>query len=67
MMDEDGVIYYKQRIKRMIISSGYNVYPAYVEQIIEEHPAVLKCTVIGIPHPYKIEVPKAYIVLKKWL
>ena len=64
MMDEDGVIYYKQRIKRMIISSGYNVYPAYVEQIIEEHPAVLKCTVIGIPHPYKIEVPKAYIVLK---
>lgn len=64
MMDEDGITYYKQRLKRMIISSGYNVYPAYVEQIIEEHPAVLKCTVIGIPHPYKIEVPKAYIVLK---
>lgn len=64
MMDEDGVIYYKQRLKRMIISSGYNVYPAYVEQVIEEHPAVLKCTVIGIPHPYKIEVPKAFIVLK---
>lgn len=64
MMDEDGVIFYKQRIKRMIISSGYNIYPAYVEQVIEEHPAVLKCTVIGIPHPYKIEVPKAYIVLK---
>ena len=64
MMDEDGVIYYKQRLKRMIISSGYNVYPAYVEQIIEEHEAVLKCTVIGIPHPYKMEVPKAYIVLK---
>lgn len=64
MMDEDGVIYYRQRIKRMIISSGYNVYPAHVEQVIEEHPAVMKCTVIGIPHPYKIEVPKAYIVLK---
>ena len=64
MMDEDGVDYYRQRIKRMIISSGYNIYPAYVEQIIEEHPAVLKCTVIGIPHPYKVEVPKAYIVLK---
>ena len=64
MMDEDGVVYYRQRIKRMIISSGYNIYPAYVEQIIEEHPAVLKCTVIGIPHPYKVEVPKAYIVLK---
>ena len=64
MMDEDGVVYYRQRIKRMIISSGYNIYPAHVEQIIEEHPAVLKCTVIGIPHPYKVEVPKAYIVLK---
>lgn len=64
MMDEDGIIYYKQRLKRMIISSGYNVYPAYVEQVIEEHPAVLKCTVVGIPHPYKIEVPKAFIVLK---
>lgn len=64
MMDEDGIVYYRQRLKRMIISSGYNIYPAHVEQVIEEHPAVLKCTVIGIPHPYKIEVPKAYIVLK---
>lgn len=64
IMDEDGVIFYRQRIKRMIISSGYNIYPAHVEQVIEEHPAVLKCTVVGIPHPYKIEVPKAYIVLK---
>ena len=63
-MDEDGVVFYRQRIKRMIISSGYNIYPAHVEQVIEEHPAVLKCTVVGIPHPYKIEVPKAYIVLK---
>lgn len=64
MMDEDGIIYYRQRIKRMIISSGYNIYPSYIEEIIEEHPAVLKCSVIGIPHPYKMEVPKAYIVLK---
>lgn len=64
MMDEDGVVFYRQRIKRMIISSGYNIYPAHVEQVIEDHPAVLKCTVVGIPHPYKIEVPKAYIVLK---
>lgn len=64
MMDEDGVVFYRQRIKRMIISSGYNVYPGYIESVIEEHPAVLNCTVIGIPHPYKIEVPKAFIVLK---
>lgn len=63
-MDEDGVFYYRQRLKRMIISSGYNVYPSYIENIIEQHPAVLSCTVIGIPHPYKVEVPKAFIVLK---
>lgn len=65
MMNENGIIYYRQRLKRMIISSGYNVYPSYVEKVIEEHPAVLKCSVIGIPHPYKVEVPKAYIVLKE--
>ncbi len=64
MMTEEGIIYYKSRIKRMIITSGYNVYPSYVEQVIEEHPSVLNCSVIGIPHPYKVEVPKAYIVLK---
>ena len=63
-MDEDGALFYTQRLKRMIISSGYNVYPAYIEQIIEEHEAVLNCTVVGIPHPYKGEVAKAYIVLK---
>ena len=64
MMNENGIIYYKQRLKRMIISSGYNVYPSYIEKVIEEHPAVLNCSVIGVPHPYKVEVPKAYIVLK---
>ena len=63
-MDKDGIIYYRQRLKRMIISSGYNIYPSYVESIIEEHEAVLNCTVIGIPHKYKVEVPKAYIVLR---
>jgi len=63
-INEEGILYYKQRLKRMIISSGFNVYPSYVESVIEEHEAVLKCSVIGIPHPYKVEVPKAYIVLK---
>ncbi len=63
-MTKDGIIFYTQRLKRMIISSGYNVYPSRIEQIIENHEGVLKCTVIGIPHPYKVQVPKAYIVLK---
>jgi len=64
LMDEDGFIFYKGRQKRMIISSGFNVYPSHVEEIIESHPAVLQCTVVGMPHPYKQEVPKAFIVLK---
>lgn len=63
-IDKDGMIFYKQRLKRMIITSGYNVYPKHVEDIIEEHEAVLSCTVVGIPHPYKVEVAKACIVLK---
>jgi len=63
-MDEDGCVFYRLRLKRMIVSSGYNVYPQQIESVIEEHEGVLKCTVIGIPHPYKVEVAKAYIVLK---
>ncbi len=63
-IDEDGCIFYRLRLKRLIISSGYNVYPQHIEKIIEQHKAVAKCTVIGVPHPYKVEVAKAYIVLK---
>lgn len=64
-MDEDGFVFYKGRIKRMIITSGYNVYPSHIEEVIESHPAVLQCTVVGVPHPYKQEVPKAFVVLKE--
>lgn len=64
LIDKNGIIYYRQRLKRMIVTSGYNVYPSRIEEVIEEHEAVLKCSVVGIPHPYKLEVPKAYIVLK---
>lgn len=64
-MDKNGFITYKQRLKRMIISSGYNVYPSQIEEVLKKHEAVLNVTVVGVPHPYKVEVPKAYIVLKK--
>ena len=47
----------------MLIVSGYNVYPSHVENVLMQHPAVLNCGVIGIPHPYKVQVPKAFIVL----
>ena len=63
-MDEDGFVYYKQRLKRMIVSSGYNIYPSYIESIINNHKYVETSVVIGIPHPYKKQVAKAYIVLK---
>ncbi len=60
----DGTVIFKQRLKRIIISSGYNIYPSYIENVIISHPDVLSCTVIGIPHQYKGQVAKAYIVLK---
>ena len=63
--DEDGFIYYKGRIKRMIITSGYNVYPSHIEEVIETHPAVLQCSVVGVDHPYKGQVAKAFVVLKE--
>ncbi len=63
-MDKDGFVYFKQRLKRIIISSGYNIYPSQIESVIEEHPDVMTCTVIGVPHPYKVQVAKAFIVLK---
>ena len=63
-MDYDGFVYYKQRLKRMIVSSGYNIYPSYIENIIKQNKYVDTCVVVGIPHPYKKQVAKAYIVLK---
>ena len=63
-MDKDGFITYTSRSKRMIVSSGYNVYPNQVENVLEKHESVLLCSVVGIPHQYKVEVAKAYIVLK---
>ena len=61
---EDGLIYFAQRLKRIIVSSGYNIYPTHLESIINSHEAVLTSTVIGIDHHYKGQVPKAFIVLK---
>lgn len=63
-MDEDGFVYYRQRLKRMIISSGYSIYPSQLENIIDAHESVLMSTVIGVDDPYKIQKVKAFIVLK---
>ncbi len=63
-IDEDGFVYFKQRIKRMIISSGYNVYPAHVENILEKHDDIDYCCVIGVKDLYKMQRVRAYVVLK---
>ena len=63
-LGDDGLIYFAQRLKRIIVSSGYNIYPTHLESIINSHEAVLTSTVIGIDHHYKGQVPKAFIVLK---
>jgi len=62
-MEPDGFIHFRQRIKRMIITSGYNVYPQIVEQVLESHPAVAYSSVIGLPDAYSGQKVKAYIVL----
>lgn len=64
VMDEEGFIHFKQRLKRMIISSGYSIYPSQLENIIDGHEAVLMSSVIGVPDPYKMQKVKAFVVLK---
>ena len=64
-MDEEGYVYFKQRMKRMIVTSGYNVYPSHIENIIDKHPDVDYCCVIGVKDPYKMQRVRAYVVLNK--
>ncbi len=63
-IDADGFVHYRLRIKRMMITSGFNVYPTQIEGVVEELDYVDKCVVVSVPHQYKKEVAKAYIVLK---
>ena len=61
-MDEDGFVYFRQRLKRMIVSSGYNIYPSQLENIIDAHEKVLQSCVIGVKDDYKGQRVCAYIV-----
>lgn len=63
-MDNEGFIYFSGRSKRMIITSGYNVYPSQLENILEQHETVQMSCVIGVPDPYKMQKVKAFVVLK---
>jgi long-chain acyl-CoA synthetase len=64
-MDEDGFIYFKQRLKRMIVTSGYNVYPSVLENILDAHEMVQMSCIIGVQDSYKMQSIKAFIMLKK--
>lgn len=67
MMDEDGFIYFRQRIKRMIVTNGYNVYPSQIENVLDAHEYVHMSCVIGVPDPLKIQKVVAFVVLKPGL
>ncbi len=61
-MDNDGFVYFRQRIKRMIVTSGYNVYPSQLENIIDGNEKVLLSCVIGVKDEYRGQKVKAYVV-----
>lgn len=63
-MDEDGYFYILDRKKDMIIAGGFNIYPREVEEVLFEHPAIQEAAVVGVPHKYRGETVKAFIVLK---
>lgn len=63
-MDDEGFIYFRQRLKRMIVTSGYNVYPSQLENILDAHELVQMSCVIGVPDPLKIQKVKAFVMLK---
>ena len=60
--DDDGYLYLVDRIKDLIIVSGFNVYPAEVEAALLEHPGVAQVAVVGVPHPHSGEAVKAFVV-----
>lgn len=65
MMDRDGFVYFKQRLKRMIITNGYNVYPSQLENVLDAHGKVRMSCVIGVPDPIRQQCVKAFIMLNR--
>lgn len=64
-MDEDGYLYIVDRKKDMIIAGGYNIYPRDIEEVLYEHPKILEACVLGVPHEYRGETVKAFVVPKQ--
>ena len=64
VVDDEGFLYLVDRAKDLIIVSGFNVFPAEVEEVLNAHPAVAEAGVLGVPHPHDGEAVKAYVVLE---
>ncbi|HVI50715.1 MAG TPA: long-chain fatty acid--CoA ligase [Candidatus Sulfotelmatobacter sp.] len=64
-IDEDGYVFLVDRIKDVIISGGYNIYPRVIEEALYQHPDVAEVVVIGIPDQYRGQAPKAFVRLKE--
>ncbi|MDR6123315.1 long-chain acyl-CoA synthetase [Bacillus sp. SLBN-46] len=62
-LDDEGYLYFLGRVKEMIKSSGYSIFPEDVEALLNLHPAIRQSAVIGVPDPLKGEVVKAFVVL----
>ncbi|TFE27534.1 AMP-binding protein [Cohnella luojiensis] len=64
-MDKEGFFFIMDRMKDIIIASGYNVYPREIEEVLFEHPAIEEAAVMGVPDNYRGETVKAFVVLKE--
>lgn len=64
VVDDDGAVYIVDRAKDLIIVSGFNVFPAEVEDVLVEHPSIEQAAVVGVPHPHTGEAVKAYVVVR---
>jgi long-chain acyl-CoA synthetase len=62
VVDDDGFLYLVDRAKDLIIVSGFNVFPAEVEEVLDAHPGVRESAVVGVPHPHSGEAVTAYVV-----
>lgn len=62
VVDDDGFLYLVDRVKDLIIVSGFNVFPGEVEAVLAEHPDVAQVAVVGVPHPHSGEAVKAFVV-----
>lgn len=64
LVDDDGWLHLVDRAKDLVIVSGFNVFPAEVEEVLVDHPDVAEVGVIGVPHPHTGEAVRAYVVLQ---